>query len=168
VYFEAMMDSGAQLFMGDAMYYRQVDEVTISVCVAKKISDEAWSAYLDGAYATAQKLRRPPVTGIIYCLEAFPNARQRQLSNDFIAKYYERRFRRVAIITDSAVIRSAMTAMRWVIPSLTMRAFLPAHIAAGITWLREVATFDVPGALGAWSDAMTQLSIRPRLREKGA
>lgn len=156
-----MADSGVHFFVGDGLYYRQIDQMTISLCIAPQITDEQWTEYLEGAYAIAKKLRRPPLVGVMCCTDAFPSAKQRQMSKDFIDKYYDTRFHRVAIVTESAVIRGAMTAMRWVIPTLTMRAFLPSAIGEGVNWLREVAEFDAALALDAWSDGLTKFAMPP-------
>jgi hypothetical protein len=160
-----MVDSGAHFFIGDAMYYRQIDDITINLCVAHQITDEQWGEYLEGCYVITQKLKRPPNAGVMCCMNAFPNAKQRQMSDDFLKKYYKHRFLRVAIITESAMIRGAMTAMRWVIPTLTMRAFAPAAIRDGMQWVREVTEFDTSLAMNAWSDALTKLSAFP-IRDK--
>ena len=151
------------------MYYRQLDDLSITVCIAHKLSDEDWRGYLEGAHAVTRKAGRPPTVGIIWCMHAFPSARQRQMSNDFMAQNFQQRpMLRAAIMTDSAVIRTAMTAMRWLIPSLTLRAFVPAEMAPAAQWLREVAKFDVAAAIDAWSDAMTKLAIRTPSGKKGA
>jgi hypothetical protein len=151
------------------MYYRQLDELSITVCIAQKLSDEDWLGYLEGGHAVTRKAGRPPTASVIWCMHAFPSARQRQMSNDFMTLHFKQRpMLRAAIMTESAVIRSAMSAMRWLIPSLTLRAFVPGQIAPAVQWLREVATFEVPDALDAWSDAMTKLAIRTRTGKKGA
>ncbi|MET0591667.1 MAG: STAS/SEC14 domain-containing protein, partial [Polyangiaceae bacterium] len=148
------------LFGGGELYYRQLDELSITVLTARTLRDEDWRVCLDGAHAVWRKLGRPPMVGIIFCLHAFPSARQRQMSNEFMAQHYQRPMLRVAIMTDRAIMRTAMTAMRWVIPQLTLRAFEPTQIAPATQWLREVGTFDVPSVVEAWSDALAKLGIR--------
>ncbi len=44
------------------------------------------------------------------------------------------RFRRVAVVTDSAVLRSMVTAMDWVTPIMDVRSFASTESAAALNW----------------------------------
>lgn len=44
------------------------------------------------------------------------------------------RFRRVAVVTDSPVLRGMVSAMDWVTPIMDVRAFAPAEADAALAW----------------------------------
>ncbi|MET0591590.1 MAG: STAS/SEC14 domain-containing protein [Polyangiaceae bacterium] len=155
-----MIDSGAQFYCGGEMYFRQLNELSITVSTAKEISDEDWAAYLEGTLAIAKGFGLAANVSLLCCTHAFPNARQRQTAADFMKKHYIREMDRVAVITDSVVIRGAMTAFGWIMPKIDVRAFDMGSCRDALTWLRQVGKFDVEAALSGWHEAKMKFSIR--------
>jgi hypothetical protein len=142
------------------MYYRQLNELTLTVSIAKNITDEDWTAYLEGTLAITKGFGLAANVSLLCCVHAFPSARQRQVASDFMVKHYIRDMERVAVITESVVMRGAMTAFSWIMPKVRVRAFANNALREAFGWLREAGTFDETQALAAWSEAKMKLSIR--------
>ena len=142
------------------MYFRQLNELSITVCIPRTITDEDWNAYLEGTLAIAKGFGLAANVSLLCCVKAYPNARQRQMASDFMKQHYIREMERVAVITESVVVRGAMTAFSWIMPKVGVSAFDTTETRAALRWLREVGTFDESRALEAWHEAKMKLSIR--------
>jgi len=143
------------------MYYRQLGELTLTVSRAKKIADEDWAQYLEGSLAITKKFRVAANVSLLCCVNAYPNARQRQVASDFMERNYLREMDRIAVITESTVIRGAMLAFSWIMPQVRVSAFGSTDAEGAFRWLREVGTFNEAQALGAWIEAQGKLGISP-------
>jgi stage II sporulation SpoAA-like protein len=155
-----VIDSGARFFCGGEMYFRQLNELSITVSTARTISDEDWTAYLEGTLSIAKGFGIAANVSLLCCVNAYPNARQRQMASDFMKRHYLRDMERVAVITESVAIRGAMTAFSWIMPKVRVRAFDTNATRDAFRWLREVGTFDESRALESWHEAKLKLSIR--------
>jgi hypothetical protein len=153
------MDSGQQFFMGGRYYYRQLGDLAVNLCGAKSFSDDDWREYLYGSLEVARELGRGPSVSLIAFMGDHPNAGQRRISAEFMTKERVRPIERVAILTDSDILRHAMTAFGWLVPNLKYRAFKPSDPAGGYAWLGEIAQFDEKKALDAWAEARSALSV---------
>jgi hypothetical protein len=142
------------------MYFRQLTELSVTVSSARTISDEDWNAYLEGTLAIAKGFGLAANVSLLCCVRAYPNARQRQMASDFMNRHYIREMERVAVITESVVVRGAMTAFSWIMPKVRVRAFDTTETRDAFRWLREIGTFDEPRALEAWHEAKLKLAIR--------
>jgi hypothetical protein len=142
------------------MYFRQLNELTVTVSTAKTITDEDWTAYLEGTLAIAKGFGLAANVSLLCCMHAYPNARQRQMASDFMIHHYIRQMERVAVITESVIIRGAMTAFSWIMPKVRVRAFDTNQSRDALKWLREIGNFDEALALEAWHEAKLKLSIR--------
>lgn len=142
------------------MYFRQMNELTVTVSIAKVITDEDWTAYLEGTLAIAKGFGLAANVSVMCCMNAFPNARQRQVASDFMKRHYIREMDRVAVITESVVIRGAMTAFSWIMPKVRVRAFDTNEVRDALRWLREVGAFDEALAVESWHEAKMKLAIR--------
>ncbi len=142
------------------MYFRQLRELTVTVSTAKVITDEDWNAYLEGTLAIAKGFGLAANVSLLCCLNAYPNARQRQMASDFMVKHYTRQMERVAVITESVIIRGAMVAFSWIMPKVRTRAFDTSETREAFRWLRETGTFDEALALESWQEAKLKLAIR--------
>ena len=154
-----MIDSGAQFFCGGELYFRQLDELTITVSIAKKIADEDWTAYLEGTLALTRKVGLAANVSLICCVHAYPNARQRQVASDFMIKNYMREMERVAVITESTIVRGAMIAFSWIMPKLRVSAFGSDEPERAFEWLQQAGKFDALKAMSAWNEARAKLNI---------
>jgi hypothetical protein len=153
------MDSGRQLFMGGRSYYRQIGDLAVNLCGAKTFSDDDWREYLYGGLEIARELGRGPSVSLITFLGDHPNAGQRRLTAQFMAKERVRPIERVGILTDNELLRHAMTAFVWLVPTLKYRAFRPGDVQGALAWLAEVAQFDERAALDSWTEARSALKI---------
>ena len=142
------------------MYFRQLGELTLTVTVGKSITDENWSSYLEGSLAIAEGFGVPAKSSFLCCVNAFPSARQRQLACDFLTHHKVHEPSRLAVVTESLIIRGAMTAFSWTMPKVGVKAFANNGVRDAVGWLREVGNFDEAQALAAWHEAKMKLSIR--------
>jgi len=131
----------------------------VNLCAAKALSDEDWREYLYGSLAVARELGHAPNSSLIAFAGAHPNAGQRRLSAEFMEHERVRPIERVAILTDSELLRGAMTAFGWLMPNMKYRAFKPADSGVACAWLAEVSRFDETIAVAAWKDACQKLSV---------
>jgi hypothetical protein len=157
---DAVIDSGARYFCGGEMYFRQMKELTVTVSTARTISDDDWAAYLEGTLAIAKGFGLAANVSLLCCVHAYPNAHQRQVASDFMKRHYLREMERVGVVTESMIVRGAMTAFSWIMPKVRVRAFDSNEIRDAFIWLREVGSFDEALALESWQEAKLKLSIR--------
>jgi len=142
------------------MYFRQIKELTVTVSTARTITDEDWTAYLEGTLAIAKGFGLAANVSLLCCVYAYPNARQRQMASDFMTRHYLRQMERVAVITESVIVRGAMTAFSWIMPKVGVRAFDTNETRDAFRWLREIGSFDEALAVESWQEAKLKLSIR--------
>ena len=154
-----MLDSGVHLFFGGACYYRQIDGLAMSLCVAKDLSDEGWDEYVLAGYELTKKHGMPPKVSMAMFTEGFPSAYQRGRLASHLKKHNVPPLVRVAVLTDSALIRGAMTAFGWIMPRTSMRAFEVLDVGGCLKWLHEGGTFDQKKASAAWAEARHMLKL---------
>lgn len=145
--------------MDGRYHYRQIGDLALNLCGAKTLSDDDWREYLYGSLRVAKELGRGPNVSLIAFMGDHPNAGQRRMSAQFMEKEKVRPIERVAILTDNEMLRHAMTAFGWLVPSLKYRAFKPAELQAACAWLREISEFDEKAAVDAWADARSTLRV---------
>jgi hypothetical protein len=161
-----LLDSGALLFMAGQFYYRQLNDLAISICAAREITDDYWREFHEGSHAVTKKLARSPKVSAITFARAHPNATQRRWSAEFLSKNEVQRIARIAVFSDSVVLRGAMTAYSWFVQDTTLRPFDYADVRAGFAWLHELGGFDPAQALNVWREGhlkvgLTRPSIHP-------
>jgi hypothetical protein len=156
-----MVDSGARLFCDGKMYFRQLDQLTINLSVARSIDDADWLSFLEDTLAISRDLRIYTKVSLFCCVHAYPNARQRMAASDFLVRNRLEKMARVAIVTDSTIVLGAMTAFTWIMPKLPLCAFGSADVAAAFQWLHELGSFDEAHAIAAWHEAQTRLGLLP-------
>jgi hypothetical protein len=155
------VDSGARLYWSGTMYFRQLDALTITVSTARHFDEGEWFAFLEDTLAIARDLRVTTRVSMVYSVYAHPNASQRKAMSQFFARHRIEKLERIALVTDSMVIRGALTAFNWIVPDIRVSAFRSADAASGFQWLREVSRFDEARARLAWQEALTKLGIQP-------
>jgi hypothetical protein len=84
------------------------------------------------------------------------------MAAEFVDRQDVRPLDRVALLTDSQVLRSAMTAFAWLAPKLRFRAFATSDRASCYQWLSEVGTFDDSRAEAAWIDGAAWFDLVKR------
>ena len=154
-----MLDSGIHLFFGGACYYRQIDDLAMSLCVAKELTDEGWDEYIVAGYDITKKNGMPPKVSMAMFTEAFPSAYQRARLAAHLKNHGIAPLTRVAVLTDSALIRGAMTAFGWIMPRTSMRAFEVLDVAGCLKWLQQGGDFDQQKAAAAWAEGRRMLGL---------
>ena len=155
----SVVDSGDRWFCGGKMYFRQLDQLTINISIAESIEDDDWGTFMEDTLALSRKLGIATRVSLLWCVRAYPNARQRMAASAFLVRHRLEKMGRLAVLTDSTVMRGAMTAASWIMPKLQMSAFSSVDVAAAFHWLHEVGSFDEARAMSAWRDAQTQLGM---------
>jgi hypothetical protein len=160
-----LLDSGAALFMSGQFYYRQLDDLAISICGAHELTDEYWREFHEGSHALTKKLAHSPKVSAITFALVQPNAAQRRWSAEFLVKNDVQRIPRIAVFTDSMVLRGAMTAYSWFVRDSTLRPFECDDVRAGFAWLQEIGRFDATQAMNVWREGHVKVGLaRPSLR----
>lgn len=154
-----VLDTGVHLYFGGACYYRQIDALAMSLCVAKVLRDDAWDEYVVSGYEITKKYGMPPKVSIAMFTDAFPSAYQRGKLATHLKKHGIPPLQRVAVLTDNALIRGAMTAFGWIMPRTTLRAFEVLDVARCLDWLQEGGGFDSKKAAAAWTEARRMLGV---------
>ena len=121
------VDSGDQYLLGGKYYYRQLDELALNICVVHALSDAGWRQYLDNAMQIVTQFGHAPSVSLCVYQHAHPNAKQRRAAASLFAEQSMPSMKRVAVFTDSIVIKGAMTAFNWIMPSTDLRAFRAAE-----------------------------------------
>ena len=156
---EILVDSGPHYYLDGQFYFRQLDEFALNVSSAKAITDAGWMEFLNGSLGVSRKLGVLPKVTIAYFARAYPNATQRQAAKKFIDENAVRNIERLAALTDSAMLRGALTALNWIMPDSKMQAYSPREYAQALTWVHEIADFDVASAHHAWREACRELKL---------
>ena len=154
-----MDDSGARFFLKGEYYYRHVGELCVSLCVAKTITDADWREYLEGTLAISRTFGHVPRVGIVRFMGVHPNAGQRRMTVEFLARENIRPLDRLALLTDNDLLRGAMIAFGWAVPKFRLRAFKENDHAGAFRWAREAAEFDEAQAAAVWNEARAKLRV---------
>jgi hypothetical protein len=147
------------MFFGGTCYFRQIDALAMSLCVAKIIKDEEWDEYVIAGYQLIKTYGAAPKVSMAMFTEGFPSAYQRSRLATHLEAHGVPPLVRVAVFTDSALIRGAMTAFGWIMPKTTLRAFDAKDIGSCLNWLLGGGTFDVIKARAAWAEGRKLLGL---------
>jgi hypothetical protein len=156
---EVVLDSGPHYFLRGQYYYRQLGELALNLSSAREIDDTGWLEYLSVTLSITRKLGIRPKGSIAYFLHAFPNAAQRRVAKQFMDENSVRTIERLAALTDSALMRGALTALNWAMPNSKMQAYAPGEFGLALNWVREVADFDAASARVVWREACLELKV---------
>jgi hypothetical protein len=145
-------DTGPHFYLNGKHYYRQIDELSLNICVAKNIQDHEWAEFLEGSLRLGRLLGKKPKAIVASFTGAYPNASQRQQTTTFLEQREVPKIARLGVVSDNPLLRGAIVAFSWVVPQTTMRSFGPRDIAGCLRWLQEVSSFDLPRAVTAWHE----------------
>ena len=163
--YSTLLDSGAHLFMAGQYYYRQLDDLAVNICAVHDLTDAQWREYLEQSLAVSKKLGAAPKVSAIIFTNGFPNAAQRRMSTNFLAANEVPKLERIAVFTESVMLRGAMTALSWFLPETTLRPFDIDDVRRGFAWVREKGQFDTTQALNVWREGHIKVGLtRPTLR----
>jgi hypothetical protein len=155
-----VIDSGPKFFLAGEYYYRQIGELAVNLCVAKTITDAGWLEYLEGSLAISKSLGGGPKVSLAAFPHVHPNAVQRRTTTEFLARADVKPIARVALLTDSELLRGAMIAFSWAVPKSRLRAFKGNDHSGALEWLREIADFDEARARTVWIEARLEFGVR--------
>ena len=105
--------------MSGQFYYRHIDDLALSVCAAKELTDAYWREYLEGAHAISKKHGGVPKVTAIHFAHDYPNAARRRMTAQFLADNEIPSVARTAVFTESVALRGAMTAFSWFMQNTT-------------------------------------------------
>ena len=145
-------DTGPHFYLNGEHYYRQIDELSINICVAKNIGDHEWSDFMENSLRLGRLLGRRPKVILASFAHAYPNATQRKQTTTFLEKHKVPMITRLGVVSDNPLLRGAIVAFSWVIPQATMRSFGSRDIAGCLRWLQGGGMFDLPRAVTAWHE----------------
>jgi hypothetical protein len=153
-------DTGPHFYLNGEHYYRQIDDLSLNICVARTIVDADWADFLEGSRQLSRKLRREPKVIVACFAYSFPNTAQRRMTTAFLDRNNVPTVSRIGVLADNPILRSVIVAFSWVVPSATLRSFRPSHIYECLRWLREVADFDLQHATNAWTEGRAAFGNR--------
>jgi hypothetical protein len=109
------------------------------------IGDDTWRRYLE--YSAANVAGSGPFHGIFFWSpRQGPSMRQRKMLTDEFAQAVRLDAqRRVALISNLALVRGTFTAINW-FARHKATAFAPGEVGRALDWLAEDVTFDRAGA----------------------
>ena len=151
---KAVNDTGPQLFMGGNLYYRQLDDLAINLCIARRITDEQWLDFLETTLRLAVQIGRMPKVTMAGFAHTYPDAKQRRQTRDFLESQSVKPIDRLGLVSDNPLLRGAIVAFSWIFPDANVLAFGSSDASACLGWLREVANFDERRALAAWGEGL--------------
>jgi hypothetical protein len=153
-------DTGPQIMLGGSLYYRQLDDLALTISVAKTITDAGWLEFLQNTLRLARKIGRIPKVTMASFTATYPDAKQRKMTRDYLAEHNVKPVDRLGLLSDNPLLRGAIVAFSWVFPNANVLAFGSRDVAACLTWLHEMAIFDEKRASTAWSEGRAALRVR--------
>jgi len=153
-------DTGPQILMNGKLYYRQIEDLALNICVAKTITDAGWLDFLESTLRLARQIGRMPKVTMAAFSHTYPDAKQRRQTRDFLASQSVKPIDRLGLLSDNPLVRGAIVAFSWVVPNANVLAFGSRDVATCLTWLHEVAIFDERRASTAWSEGRAALHVR--------
>jgi hypothetical protein len=153
-------DSGPQIFIDGGLYYRQLDDLALNLCIAKKITDAQWLEFLESTLILARQIGRMPKVSLASFAHTYPDAKQRRQTRDFLESQGVKPIDRLGLLSDNPLLRGAIVAFSWVVPNASVLAFGSTDVATCLAWLHEVAIFDQRRASTAWSEGRAALKVR--------
>lgn len=92
---------------------------------------------------------------------AMPTTAQRKQSAEH-NKGVEGQLKRIAMLTDSALVRGVLTAFGWLMPGPKLSSFSMTEEDAAFAWLSEVDSFDVEQAKRLLHEMLRSAGITPK------
>lgn len=152
-------DTGPQILMNGRLYYRQLDDLALNICIAKTITDAQWLDFLEHTLRLARQIGRMPKVTMAAFTHTYPDAKQRGQTRDYLKSQGVKPIDRLGLLSDNALVRGAIVAFSWVVPNASVLAFGSRDAVACLQWLHEVAIFDERRASTAWSEGRAALRV---------
>jgi len=142
----------------------RVGRLWIGASGPRAIADNAWREYLQ-RFAAAVKADGPVHGVLFWALTQGPSPRQRMmLTHEFADVIRIDAHRRIAVVSDSALVRGTITAINWFVRKNLM-AFPPREVPRALEWLSAEVTFDLREARSTLEEIVVAVEGRER---KGA
>ena len=124
------------------IYFVGCGELIMVHYAADTISDDEFELYCDRLLTYIDADGPKPVALLFG--DYPPNANQRRLIKERMEKKAQMQAKRVALVSESALVRGALTAIGWLLnnPDNSMRAFAGRDIDGALSWLAKEAIFD--------------------------
>ncbi len=135
-----------------------VDDLLIVVSLGSNWSDGCWREQLQQSIDLA-KTQGMYSAVLTWSPIGQPTSRQRRLAKDMLAELDLTKISRQALVTDSALVRGALTAISW-LASLPypIKPFKPSEVEHAIAWLCAVSSAD-PASVKAVLSSMINLDM---------
>jgi len=131
-------NTDVRLIAGHA--FARVGPRALTVCAADPLTDAMASEFIR---ATAAMTPRDHATvALSHYAHAVPNAKQRQIMLDAMAQHRVPAIQRQVLLTDSQLMRGAMTAFGW-ITGADSASYALRDRQQALSWLAERASFDL-------------------------
>lgn len=120
----------------------------MAIC-GERFTEADWDAYVECWRTTIGPRIASEKSGfLIFAPDDGPSAKQRaQLSGDVQIAACMKQCTRLALVTDSVMVRGAVTAMNWLSGAgSTSRTFSPSQLDSAMKWLAEGTAFSIPTA----------------------
>jgi hypothetical protein len=119
----------------------RIGYLRLVVAGKRAIADETWREHL--GHSAADATRYQPAHGVLFWSPTQgPSARQRKmLTYEFADAIGLAAQRRVAVLTDSAMVRGTVTAINW-FARQKLIALSPEEVERALDWLAEDVAFD--------------------------
>ena len=140
-----MTHPGVDVTKDGNMAVARCGELWLAATGDERIADETWREYLELAKASVAS--HGPFTGLylLFPRNAPSTSQRNMLTNEYGRAVRIDQQRRVAVISDSAITRGAMTAISWLTSGkIALRAFSPSagDRRRALDWLGEEIAFD--------------------------
>lgn len=138
--------------------HARVGPLAVNVNASKTLRDAEVREYMDAVVAAAKgEYAR---VSLSYFVHQVPNASQRQIILAAMHEHALPPLERTAVLTDSALMRGALTAYSWFSRS-DSSPFAVADRQKALVWLAERAPFDVDEGMTALDGCFRALGIVP-------
>ncbi len=115
----------------------RVEQTLLSVTGPNPILDDAFESYLEQVAQSVTE-HGPFHCFLSYSLTQGPSAKQRRMVQEREHRLQLKNMNRVALISQSTLVRGAITAAAWLIPGKReLRAFPAAEVDHALAWLAE-------------------------------
>lgn len=138
-----------------------VGELIIGVYGPRPWDDACWEIHCEHMRVTG--VQAPPRASLTYAADRGPNAAQRKRTLE-VNRAEMQDLRRVALVSDSVLVRSVFTAFGWLVPGPESRVYAPDSLEACLEWMAAAATFDVARARDAVLEMRRRVGLDSQAR----
>lgn len=162
------MANGSLYVVQNQLSMIRTGDLLIAAVNRKPITASVWDEYLN-TLATLARNEGAATGGLQYTPDHGPNAAQRKALSLREDELGMDKLRRMAIVSDSVVVRGAVTAISWMIKSSAqtkISSFKPTDYSEAFRWLHEQVAFDENEAHTAFQLALRAVGLEPEIATK--